>query len=181
MKVFKDINNYFLNSTDFANDYSNSFYIRRIAKHMKFVEPADEFWGPHKRDFFEIAILQRSTINIQIGNQTLQEMNNSLAVVSPFQVINYSRVPPNDDYGYIIYFNSSIFSNLNQSYGLQNEFPFFKIHTIPLYQLSENDFQGILSIAEELYLESRSTALYNFEIVRSSLLTLLLDRQSKNW
>lgn len=173
MKVFKDINSYFLNGLESANDYANSFYIRRIAKHMEFVEPANEFWEPHKRDFFEIAILQRSTINIQIGNQTLQDMKNSLAVVSPFQVINYSRVPPNDDYGYIIYFNSSIFTHLNQSYGLQNEFPFFKIHTIPLYQLSEIDFQGILSIAEELYQESRSAALYNLEIVRSLLLTLL--------
>lgn len=173
MKVFKDINTYFLNSTDFANDYSNSFYIRRIAKHVKFVEPDKKFWGPHKRDFFEIAILQRSTKNIQIGNQTLQEVKNSLAIVSPFQVINYSDVPPNDDEGYIIYFNPSIFTILNQSYGLQNEFPFFKIHTMPLYQLSENDFKGILSIAEELYQESRSTALYNLEIVRSLLLILL--------
>ena len=140
---------------------------------MEFVEPADEFWEPHKRDFFELAILQRSTINIQIGNQTIEEMNNSLAVVSPFQVIIYSKVPPNDDYGYIIYFNASLFTNLNQSYGLQNEFPFFKIHTIPLYQLSEMNFQDILSIAEELYQESRSTALYNFEIIRSLLLALL--------
>lgn len=157
-----------------ANDYSNSFYIRKIAKDMKFVEPNKEFLKPHKRDFFEIAILQRSTINLQIGNQTLQEMKNSLAAVSPFQVINYkSKAPSNDDYGYIIYFNASIFTRLNQSYGLQNEFPFFKIHTMPIYQLSENDFKSILSITRELYKESRSSALYNLEIVRSLLLLLL--------
>ena len=101
-------------------------------------------------------------------------MKNSLAIVSPFQVINYdSKKPPGNDYGYIIYFNTSIFTNLNQSYGLQNEFPFFKIHTMPLYQLLEDDFNDILSIAQELYRESRSTALHNFEIVRSLLLILL--------
>ncbi|MEO9953728.1 helix-turn-helix transcriptional regulator [Nonlabens sp.] len=174
MKIFNDINTYFLNGVEPANDYANSFYIRRIAKQMEFMEPNKEFLVPHKRDFFEIAILQRSKTNIQIGNQTLNEMKNSLAIVSPFQVINYdSEKPPNNDYGYLIYFNASIFTNLNQSYGLQNEFPFFKIHTMPLYQLLEDDFNDILSIAQELYREARSTALNNFEIVRSLLLILL--------
>ena len=107
MKIFTDINTYFLNSIDSANDYSNSFYIRRIAKHMEFVDPDKVFWGPHKRDFFEIAILQKSTTNIQIGNQTLQDMKNSLAIVSPFQVINYSdEPPPRDDEGYILFLKS---------------------------------------------------------------------------
>lgn len=173
MKIFRNINSYFLNRTQPANDYANSFFIRRIAKDMEHVKPDDEFWGPHKRDFFEIAILQKSTTNIQIGNQTLHQLKNSLAIVSPFQVINYSKVPPNNDYGYIIYFNASIFTNLNQSYGLQNEFPFFKIHTMPIYQLSKDDFGSILPIAQELYVESRSIALHNLEVVRSLLLILL--------
>ncbi|NRD20115.1 AraC family transcriptional regulator [Winogradskyella eckloniae] len=182
MKVYKDINSYFLNGTQPANDYTNSFFVRRIAKDMEHVEPDPHFWEPHKRDFFEIAILQKSTTNIQIGNQTLKELKNSLAIVSPFQVINYSKVPPNNDYGYIIYFNASLFINLNQSYGLQNEFPFFKIHTIPIYQISENDFKSILPIAQELYTESRSKAIHNLEIVRSLLLILLykVKRSTQN-
>ncbi|WP_047247464.1 helix-turn-helix domain-containing protein [Maribacter thermophilus] len=173
MKIFRDINSYFLNRTQPANDYANSFFIRRIAKDMEYAEPDDEFWGPHKRDFFEIAILQSSNTNIQIGNQTMNQLKNSLAIVSPFQVINYSRVPPNDDYGYIIYFNASIFTNLNQSYELQNEFPFFKIHTMPIYQLSDGNFKDLLDIVEVLYKESRSGEMHNFEIVRSLLLVFL--------
>ncbi len=173
MKIFSDINSYFLNHTQPANDYANSFFIRKIASDMKHVEPDDEFWEPHKRDFFEIAILHTSNTNIQIGNQTMNELKNSLAIVSPFQVINYSKVPPNNDYGYIIYFNASIFTNLNKSYELQNEFSFFKIHTIPIYQITEDDFKTILPIAQELYKESRSTALHNREIVSSLLLILL--------
>ncbi|UMB61167.1 AraC family transcriptional regulator [Lutibacter sp. A80] len=173
MKIFRDINSYFLNHTQPANDYANSFFIRKIASDMKHVVPDDEFWEPHKRDFFEIAILHTSNTNIQIGNQTMNELKNSLAIVSPFQVINYSVVPPNNDYGYIIYFNTSIFTNLNKSYELQNEFSFFKIHTIPIYQITEDDFKTILPIAQELYKESRSTALHNREIVSSLLLILL--------
>lgn len=173
MKIFNDINNYFLNSIEPANDYSNSFYIRRMDKHRRFIEPDEKFSVPHKRNFFEIAVLQRNTKKIQIGNQTLKETRNSIAIVSPFQVINYNKFPPNDDEGYIIYFNPSIFINLNQSYGLQNEFPFFKIHTMPLYQLSDSDFKDVLNVAEELHHESRSSKAHHLEIVRSLLLILL--------
>ncbi|MDE3740516.1 AraC family transcriptional regulator [Maribacter polysaccharolyticus] len=177
MKVFNDINTYFINGLEKANDYSNGFFIREISKHKTLVKPGKEFFGPHKRDFFEIAVLRRNTRNIKIGNQTLQHMENSLAIVSPFQVINYSDFPNNndnnDDEGFIIYFNPSIFTNLNQSYGLQNEFPFFKIHTMPIYHLNDRDFNDILNVAKELHHESRSTKAYNFEIVRSLLLMLL--------
>ncbi|MBU2997255.1 AraC family transcriptional regulator [Cellulophaga baltica] len=173
MKVFNDINNYFANSHEVANDYDNNFYIRRMHKDQKFIEPDKKFSGPHKRDFFEIGVLQKTTKNIKIGNQTLQKGKNSLAIISPFQVIDYSEIPPNDDKGYIIYFHASIFVNLNQTYGLQNEFPFFKIHTMPHYQLSENDFKEILYLSEELYKESRCDKAHNLEIVRSLLLILL--------
>ncbi|MGR7814265.1 AraC family transcriptional regulator [Lacinutrix undariae] len=182
MEVFSDISNYFVNVLDPANDYSNSFYIRRMAKPENFVKPDEKFSGPHKRDFFEIGVLERSTKNFKIGNQTLPDMRNSLAIVSPFQVINYSEIPPNDDKGYILYFNASLFTNLNQSYGLQNEFPFFKIHTMPLYQLSDTDFNAILSLAKELHTESRSSKIHNLEIVRSLLLVLLykIDRATQH-
>ncbi len=176
MKVFNDINNYFVNGTETANNYNKSFYIRRMHKHKKNINPDKKFSGPHKRDFYEIGILQKNTKNVQIGSETLQEIYNSLAIISPFQVINYSKNPINDiddDNGYIIYFKSSILNNLNQSYGLQNEFPFFKIHTMSLYQLSENNFKDLVTIAEELYTESRSEKEYNSEIVSSLLLTLL--------
>lgn len=174
MEVFSDINTYFLNGLEPANNYSNSFYIRKIAKEQKFSEPDKVFFAPHKRNFFEIGVLQKNTKKIKIGNQTLQESNNSLAIISPFQVIEYKKkLPSDDDIGYIIYFNASIFTNFNQSYGLQNEFHFFKIHTIPMYQLLENEFNDIITIAEELYKESRSNKANSFEIVRSLLLVLL--------
>lgn len=174
MEVFRNINSYFANSIEAANNnFFNSFYIRKIDKNQKFIEPDEKFFYPHKREFFEIGILQKTTKNIKIGNQTLQESENTLAIVSPFQVINYQKLPQNNDKGYIIYFNASMFTNLSQSYGLQNEFPFFKIHTIPVYQLSESNFKEIINIVEELYKEFKSDETNCFEIARSLLLILL--------
>ena len=78
-----------------------------------------------------------------------------------------------EDDGYVIYFKASLFHHLNQSYEVQNEFPFFKIHTLPIYHLSEDDFSEILSIIEEIYRESRGNKIHSLEVVRSLLLVFL--------
>lgn len=175
MEVYSNIKEYFLNSTTEANDYANQFYIRSIKEDsVKNVEPDKKYIAPHKRDFFEIAVLIRNTKSIQIGDQTLPIMESSLAIVSPFQTIHYSDKRPGDnDEGYIIYFKASLFHHLNQSYEVQNEFPFFKIHTLPLYHLSADDFREILDIIQEIYRESRSAKIHSLEVIQSMLLVFL--------
>ncbi|PKQ60970.1 hypothetical protein BZG02_17645 [Labilibaculum filiforme] len=175
MKIYDNIKEYFLNASSEANDYSNQFYIRSIKEdRIKNAKPDEIYIEPHKRDFFEIAVLLRNTKSIQIGDQTLPEMERSLAIVSPFQIINFEDKSPNDmDDGYVICFKASLFHRLNQSYEVQNEFPFFKIHTLPLYHLSEDDFCEILSIIEEIYRESRGNKINSLEVVRSLLLIFL--------
>jgi len=177
MKIYKNIKTYFLNDDDSINDYNNQFYIRHLKTDKKRKkEPDSEYSEPHRRDFFEIAVLIRNTKNIQIGTQTLPAMERSLAIVSPFQTIKYgmsrSKETDNDD-GYIIYFKASIFDRLNQSYEVLNEFPFFKIHTLPVYHLSENDFAEILPIAREMYREAGSRKPHSLEIIRSLLLIFM--------
>ncbi|WP_430931275.1 helix-turn-helix domain-containing protein [Saccharicrinis sp. 156] len=175
MKIYNNIKDYFLNKEKRCNDYSNRFYIRSIKEDSsKDIEPDEIYLEPHKRDFFEIGVLLHNTVEIKIGEQTLQKRNNSLAIVSPYQTINYGKKPQkDDDEGYIIHFKATLFETLNNSYDVQNEFPFFKIHTLPLYQLADDDFTEILSIVKEIYQESRADKMHHLEIVRSLLLILL--------
>lgn len=175
MKIYHNIKGYFLNKDYTCNDYSNRFYIRSIKEDSsKSLKPDEIYLEPHKRDFFEIAILIRGSNPVQIGEQTLKKNNNTLAIVSPFQTINYSRlVKENTDHGYIINFKASLFQNLNNSYDVQNEFPFFKLHTLPIYHLSKDDFNEILNIIEEIYRESRGKKIHSLEVVRSLLLIAL--------
>lgn len=177
MKIYKNIKTYFLNDDDSINDYNNQFYIRHLENDKnKNKKPSSEYAEPHKRDFFEIAVLIRNTKNIQIGVQTLPAANSSLAIVSPFQTIKYGYKLPDksdDDDGYIIYFKASIFDRLNQSYEVLNEFPFFKIHTLPVYQLSDADFSEILPIAREMYREAAGNKKHSLEVMRSLLLIFL--------
>jgi YesN/AraC family two-component response regulator len=174
MKIYDNVKTYFLNDNDKINDYSNLFYIKSIGDETKKKKPDEKLSEPHKRDFFEIAILARHTKNIKIGEQPFTNMTNGLAIVSPFQTISYGKNTHEDnDEGYVINFKASIFENLNQVYEVQNEFPFFKIHTFPLYYLSDSDFEELRPIAAEMYQEATGNRKHSLEIVRALLLLFL--------
>lgn len=175
MKIYNNIKTYFLNTNEKINDYNNQFYIKSISdKPINQKKPDDKFSEPHKRDFFEIAILARHTKNIKIGDQIFNEMTNGLAIVSPFQIISYDLNNNIDnDEGYVINFKACLFKNLNKTHELQNEFPFFKIHTFPLYYLSDSDFLELIPIAAEMYKEATSSETHSLEIVKSLLLLFL--------
>ncbi|MFD1294375.1 helix-turn-helix domain-containing protein [Lutibacter holmesii] len=175
MQIFDNIKNYFVNNTEDVDDYSNRFYIRSIeVDNTKDQKVNDIYLKPHKRSFFEVAILNRTTKSIKIGQQTLQKTNNTLAIVSPFQTINFSKKDKKDtDIGYIINFKASLFENLNNSYDVQNEFPFFKLHSLPIYQLNDNDFFGIELLAKEIFEESRTSKMNSLNIITHLLLVLL--------
>ena len=178
MRIYKNIKNYFLNLDDQISDYDDRFYIRSIQVDRKNNRiPDDIFSEPHKRDFFEIAILSRNTKSIRIGEQAFGDMDNGLAIVSPFQTMYYEKKvykkEEDKDEGYVIYFKASIFENLNQPYEIQNQFPFFKIHTLPLYHLNQEDFDMIFPIAEAMYEEAHGNKMHSLEVVRSLLLLFL--------
>ena len=175
MKIYDNIKSYFINSTEAIDDYSNRFYIRSIKVDDKMDHKVDDiYFEPHKRDFFEIAVLVKSTKAVMIGDETLKDIDNCLGIVSPFQTINYDRKSGGDnDKGYIINFKASIFDNLNDSYDVQNEFPFFKLHTLPVYQLNDEDFAEIEAISKEMFKESRGDKLNNFEVIKYLLLVFL--------
>ncbi|MFB9052504.1 helix-turn-helix domain-containing protein [Formosa undariae] len=177
MKIYKDIKTYFLNDLDAITDYNNQFYIKSFGKRKGteklYHDP--EFLEPHKRDFFEMGIIAQHNKNMRIGEQDFKKMTNGLAIVSPFQTISYgeNNSDADDDSGYVIYFKSSILDSLKQPYEVQNQFPFFKIHTLPLYYLSEDDFIEISTLAEALYQESRSSEVNSLEMIRALLFQLL--------
>ncbi|MHA7944580.1 helix-turn-helix domain-containing protein [Formosa sp. 3Alg 14/1] len=177
MELYTNIKTYFLNDLDHVTDYNNQFYIKKFGKrhdHGK-MHPDPQFLEPHKRDFFEIGIIAQHNKNMRIGDQDFNKMTNGLAIVSPFQTITYGQnnADATDDSGYVIYFKSAILEGLKQPYEVQNQFPFFKIHTQPLYYLSETDFKEISTLAEALYQESRHTEIDSLEMIRAILFQLL--------
>lgn len=144
-------------------------------------EIAERFSLPHKRNFFEIAVFIRNSSIMNIGDRSFDHLKSSLAIVSPFQVISINkghshskdyRNKPDID-GFVILFKHSFFTSISQPSEIQNEFPFFKIHTSPLYELSPSQLSDIINISEQMYSESRNNQMNNTEVVRSLLLILL--------
>lgn len=141
----------------------------------------ERFSLPHKRNFFELAVFIRNTGKMNIGERSFENIKSSLAIVSPFQVVSinksnfhtkdYNDKPDVD--GFLILFKHSFFASVNQAYEIQSEFPFFKIHTSPLYELSPTQLSDIINISEQMYSESKNSRMNNTEVVRSLLLILL--------
>ncbi|QDO94517.1 AraC family transcriptional regulator [Formosa sediminum] len=177
MEVYSDIKTYFLNAFDDITDYDNQFYIMPFGKDwIAHPDPDTKYYEPHKRDFFEIGIIAQHNKNMEIGEQVFDSMQNGLAIVSPFQTIKYgeraSKLEDKDE-GYVIYFKSTLLDRFNQPYEVQNEFPFFKMHTLPLYYLTELDFKELTVLAETLYQEAKANKVHSLDIIKALLLILL--------
>ncbi len=186
MKIFDNISDYFKKIDKNVDAFSEYFYITRFSDFVKRNEPHQiekDLTQPHKRNFFEIAIIVQNSDNINIGDINFEDIKCSLVTISPFQVVSFNNFtspvtdinPKHDIDGFLLFFKPSFFSSLQQPYEIQNEFPFFKIHTSPIYKLSENDFESIYKTAEKIYEETKGQKLNNIEMVRSFLLILLFQ------
>ncbi|RKD90361.1 AraC family transcriptional regulator [Mangrovibacterium diazotrophicum] len=184
MKIFANIREYFQNIDDNADSFSEYFYITRFSDFVKNRDSREiqrEFSQPHKRGFFEIALITQNSDVMNIGEYTFGNVKYSLFTVSPFQVVSFNNsnslpagdLPKKDIDGILILFKPSFFTTIRQAYEIQQEFPFFKIHTSPMYNLSQENFADVMQLADQMYAEVKNPALNSTEVVRSFLLILL--------
>lgn len=184
MKIFANIREYFQHIDENADSFSEYFYITRFSDFIKMNERQEierEFSQPHKRGFFEIALITQNSDVMNIGEYTFDNVKYSLFTVSPFQVVSYNNsnslpagnFPKKDIDGILILFKPSFFTSIKQAFEIQQEFPFFKIHTSPMYNLSQEHFDDVMQLADQMYAEVKNPALNSTEVVRSFLLILL--------
>lgn len=183
MEVFRNIKEYFIDGSKDLSAYSENFNIfsfEELRKNENEGVLNTKYITPHKRDFFEIAIIESMIAPANIAEQSFSNVVNCLGVVSPFQVVSYGKYGINSKdiesekmKGFVIYFKPSFFASLHQPYEIQNEFPFFKIHTSPLYKLMEHELTEFLEIANHIYRESKELKVNSTEVVRSLLLVLM--------
>ncbi len=186
MKIFNNIREYFQNIDKNVDAFSENFYITRFSDFVQKNEEHQiekELTLPHKRNFFEIAIIVQNSDKMNIGNNIFENIKCSLVTISPFQVVSFNNItspvtelnPKHDIDGFLLFFKPSFFSSIQKPYEIQNEFPFFKIHTSPIYKLSKDNFDSIYKTAEHIYDESKGHKMNNIEMVRSFLLILLFQ------
>lgn len=183
MRVYEDIYDYLTDLERSQEILDRRFCIMKISDyegHQMKASDIRRFIKPHKRDFFEITIVDNDTVTVNIGDERLPESSNILDLVSPFQMysIDYNSIMKKKDTdvrpeGYTMLFKSSFLLPSRQSYQLQQEFPFFRVHTKPRYQLTQDDMTELLGIFDNIYREIKKDGKDRIPVVQSYMNILL--------
>ncbi|TAJ11766.1 AraC family transcriptional regulator [Marinilabiliaceae bacterium JC017] len=183
MRVFEWIHDYLPEELKRLPFLDSGFYMERFSDFYK--EPGSDalfkkYQIPHKRNFFEITLVIRESTNVNIGGITYSGTTNALELVSPYQVfsMDYGSVLQKvnslkHDEVYTIFFKPSFLNPARQSYEIQNDFPFFKLHTMPAYQLSTEQMRAFSRIVEAMYEEAKYPKGCSIQILQSYLQILL--------
>jgi len=181
MKVFENISDYIPEQMRRFPFLSPDFYMDRFTDfYNKSEDVFDQFQSPHKRNFFEITLAIKESIPVNIGESTCVDNQNALEIISPFQVFSFGAIPSkeekknaNPDEAYSIFFKSSFLHPARQPYEIQDNFPFFTIHTTPKYQFSAEQTKEFLDIFKLIFEEVKQPKEYSVQILQSYLNILL--------
>lgn len=126
---------------------------------------------PHYKRFFEVSFYEENENETQIGHTTLQDLNNAITFTSPMQSLSINRIKR--PVGFVMFFNAKFFTPAKHQYNIQQDFPFFKLNTTPIYKISEEEKAYIKGILETIYKESIENQAQCKEIIQSYVLILL--------
>jgi len=181
MKVFEEIYDYLPEEMRNLPFVESGFYIQRFSDFdIESEKIYEKYQTAHKRNFFEITLAIKESININIGGTSYCGTKNFLELVSPFQLFSIDSTPllkekeaAEYDETYTILFKPCFFKPARQAYEIQNEFPFFNIHTTPRYQLSAKEMSELSPIIEAMYIEAKHPKTYSYQILESYFKILL--------
>ncbi|QZT38031.1 AraC family transcriptional regulator [Halosquirtibacter xylanolyticus] len=178
---------------DDIQEYTQAFASRTMVNNHKFClcsikeYPSDNkqyykrYKVPHYRTFFEIAIIENDSMQVQIGDTISYSSSSVIEVISPYQL--FSMKPPvnldlkNNNASsriYTILFSASFLGKQIEDYEIQNQYPYFKLHTLPRYSLTKDELQSfkylIRSMKEEPVIETKEYS----KLLKSYLKLILL-------
>lgn len=181
MKIYDNIYDYLppnykdeiILDTDFYVGNFNNFCLQQEDDFKK-------YYFSHRRNFFEISLAIKDSMHVKIGNTQFSEVENTLELVSPFQIFSVGHNSEtkkyknhSDDNIYTIFFKASFLKPIISPYQLQNEFPYFKIHSSPKYQLSKEQIKDFIDIIRIMHTYSKTENNHSIPILQSYLNILL--------
>lgn len=168
IRRFKEIND-LLEFTGFNKRSENpDFYI------LKFEDiPVDSIYhmSPYQKDFYQVGFIVNtdSKTNIHLDNQNYMDLPKSIFFVSPDHIYSWTRSEKVT--GFILYFKASYF-NFYQG-DINKEFTFFNLTETNAFSLKEDTVSDLAFYFEKLFTENNTQSLYKYQILQSSLLSLL--------
>lgn len=144
------------------------FYIIKY-KEIDYAKRIETF--PHYKRFFEISFYEENKNKIKIGHTKLQDLDNSITFTSPMQSLSINRVVK--PVGFVLFFNAKFFTPERHQYDIQQDFPFFKLNTTPIYKISQEEKSFIKNILETIYKEDLEGKPKCKEMIESYIMILL--------
>ncbi|WP_157359349.1 helix-turn-helix domain-containing protein [Wenyingzhuangia fucanilytica] len=168
MKIFNTIDELLVELNLTRKSISPYFYIFKFEE-IDYARRIENF--PHYKRFFEISFYEENKNEIQIGHTTLHDLNNTITFTSPMQSLSINRIER--PVGYAIFFNAKFFTPERHQYNIQQDFPFFKLNTTPIYKISKEEKRFIKKTLEAIFVESEENKPQCKEMIQAYLLILL--------
>ncbi|GGF71699.1 helix-turn-helix domain-containing protein [Wenyingzhuangia marina] len=168
MKIFNTIDEVLKELKLTKKSISPYFYIFKFEE-IDYVKRVETF--PHYKRFFEVSFYEENKNKVQIGHTKLQDLDNTITFTSPMQSLSVNRIER--PVGFVLFFNAKFFTPERHQYNIQQDFPFFKLNTTPIYKISKNEKSFIKNILEAIYVENEENQAQSKEMIQSYLLILL--------
>lgn len=126
------------------------------------------------RDFFEIAIVLDSNGIVKLGDLTFKDLTNTISFISPNQLFSYiAPKEKNKTSGFAIFFRSTFFNPQKHNFEILNAYPFFRIHTLPVFKLKGRETSELLELFQKIHDESIYNGIDSIKIIESYLIIIL--------
>jgi len=130
--------------------------------------------GPLKSEFYRISITVTGSLDMQIGLERYAHQPRTLAFTFPNQIFSKSNISK-DASGYYMLFSADFLSDLIPSMKIADEFPFYDIDGIPVFQISDEELDQILSLVMHINDELQHQQSGREKAIKMYLYLLLLE------
>jgi AraC family transcriptional regulator, transcriptional activator of pobA len=129
--------------------------------------------GPLKSEFYRISITVTGTLDMQIGLDHYKHLPATLAFTFPNQIFSKSNISE-DASGYYILFNDDFLNDINAD-NIANIFPFFNLSGCPVFQISNDELKGVLTLVMRIDKELQGEKSGREKAIKMYLYLLLLE------
>ena len=130
--------------------------------------------GPLKSEFYRVSITVTGTLDMQIGLEHYPHQPSTLAFTFPNQIFSKNNASK-DASGYYLLFNSDFLNDIIPSIQIGDEFPFYNTFGTPVFQISTDELDNVLSIVMKVNNELQCQKTGREKAIKMYLYFLLLE------
>ena len=101
--------------------------------------------GPLKSEFYRMSVTVIGSLDMQIGLEQYQHHPRTLAFTFPNQIFQKNNISKKT-FGYYILFNANFLNDFVPSIKIAEEFPFFDIAGMPVFQLNKKELDTVVAL-----------------------------------